>query len=436
MTLLLNWQDGITTLLAQWANGVDQTCQSIAQLRAFNGNGGAQQVSVQGQSVPGDGGQGTFYWNASASGVTDDNYSTIVPSGSLIGCWSRLTGPGGIVTTETITSGASTSIAPTLQTLFVNVSNAFSVNLPSSPFTGETHTIKDTSGDASVYNITVVGSIDGASSYVINTNYGYVTVQFNGTSWSVVDQSLSASSSTLEGTQVQLTYSGGNLLLSPYGGNKLTIGTSLVTVPSSGVTLGPAGLTASTLYYIYAYLNAGVLTLQASTTTHSLNAATGLQTMFGNTAYTFVGWAYVVSGPAFASNAAQQLVVSHYNRRTLPLSGTITSASVTTTVTSEVSTASRAAFISTGDESIVTTCSGTVANTVGGAGNTINVGIDGSGIGIGGDQASPSSGSPFITIVASYAGILSEGYHFATPMASVTSGTGGFNIGIVGSIVG
>ncbi|MDE2104279.1 MAG: hypothetical protein KGL39_43985 [Patescibacteria group bacterium] len=184
---LLNWQDGVTVLVADWANAVEQTCDLASDLRAFNGSGGAEQVFIRGINAVNDGGQGAFYWNATASGVTDDNLNTIVPSGTTTGCWTRLTNGSTIVSTQTITSGSSTSLNSATNTLFVNVGNAFTANLPSSPFTGERHTIVDTSGNASTYNISVGGTINGQTNFVIDVNYGSVTVEYNGTNWSTVE---------------------------------------------------------------------------------------------------------------------------------------------------------------------------------------------------------------------------------------------------------
>ena len=64
----------------------------------------------------------------------------------------------------------------------------FSVVLPASPpMAGIQVTVKDVGGTASVNNITVSTSdattIDGDSSVVLNANYGFLTLFFNGTNW-------------------------------------------------------------------------------------------------------------------------------------------------------------------------------------------------------------------------------------------------------------
>jgi hypothetical protein len=66
---------------------------------------------------------------------------------------------------------------------------ATTANLPSSPNQGDTYMIKDGKGDAHTNNITVTpasGTIDGAPTYVMNTNYAAKLVVYNGSEWSVL----------------------------------------------------------------------------------------------------------------------------------------------------------------------------------------------------------------------------------------------------------
>lgn len=69
------------------------------------------------------------------------------------------------------------------------VGAATTVNLPSSPLSGDTYVIKDGKGDAAANNITVTpaaGNIDGAATYVMNVNKQAITVYYNGTQWAVI----------------------------------------------------------------------------------------------------------------------------------------------------------------------------------------------------------------------------------------------------------
>jgi hypothetical protein len=64
------------------------------------------------------------------------------------------------------------------------------INMPNAPTTGRIITVKDNSGSAATSNITVttVGgavNIDGATTYVMNTNYQAARFIFNGTFYEV-----------------------------------------------------------------------------------------------------------------------------------------------------------------------------------------------------------------------------------------------------------
>lgn len=66
---------------------------------------------------------------------------------------------------------------------------AYTINLPASPLTNDYVIIKDAAGSAAANNKTVSGNgnnIDGSSTHVINSDYGSVTVVFDGTNWFVV----------------------------------------------------------------------------------------------------------------------------------------------------------------------------------------------------------------------------------------------------------
>lgn len=69
-------------------NTYSQTCDTIAQLRAFVGAPGVQ-VYIRGLVSVGDGGQGAFVWVANVTG-TDDGKSIIVPTSTASGYWERL----------------------------------------------------------------------------------------------------------------------------------------------------------------------------------------------------------------------------------------------------------------------------------------------------------------------------------------------------------
>lgn len=177
---------GQTVCSADNLNTYEQTCDNLTQLASFVGISGVQ-VFVRGFAVPGDGGQGPFYW---ATGVyTNDGVSTIVPTGVTSGAWLRLP-LNSVVPISPLVTVSGTTILKTQN--YIPIDNAtggnFTINLPTAPVNGENHTIKDWLGNAATYSITVNGNgynIDGASSYVMNFNYQAENFMFAFGKWGV-----------------------------------------------------------------------------------------------------------------------------------------------------------------------------------------------------------------------------------------------------------
>lgn len=112
---------------------------------------------------------------------------------------------------------------------------------------------------------------------------------------------------------------GANLVLSPKNGNLLFIHGQPEQIPSVGVTLAATGLTPGTVYYIYAYMNAGVMTLEASTTAFGIGSIVpfiGWPIKNGDSTRTIVGLWECTTGPAWATDDATYIGgVSYFNRR-------------------------------------------------------------------------------------------------------------------------
>lgn len=100
-------------------------------------------------------------------------------------------GPPGTIGLVPVTIVTTTPFTPALTNylLDINVAAPAGVVLPVSP-TGTVFIIKDISGAAAVNPITVSVTggvlIDGSATALINTNYGSITLIFNGTQWNVV----------------------------------------------------------------------------------------------------------------------------------------------------------------------------------------------------------------------------------------------------------
>ncbi len=231
--------------------------------------------------------------------------------------------------------------------------------------------------------------------------------------------------------QCRLAKSGANLILRPLNGNQITIDDANYAIPAAGVSLAATGLTPSTAYFIYAYMNSGTMTLEASTTGHATDTSTGVEIKSGDATRTLVGMARPITGPAFQDTAAQRLVLSWFNRRTfsgwaqLSADRTLTGAPF-----SEVHSEIRNEFLTWGDEPVSAQVSG--GWTVTGASlGAARVSFDGTTAGVA--RSLVSVNSTVSLSIAEPATALSEGFHYCTLEGGRTGGT---NVIFVGSVNG
>ena len=82
------YQNGVIPVTGDQFNTFLQGVTTATQLRGFIGQPGMT-VQLQGIAVPGDGGAGQFWWNATST-APDDNFSVIVPNATESGAWNRL----------------------------------------------------------------------------------------------------------------------------------------------------------------------------------------------------------------------------------------------------------------------------------------------------------------------------------------------------------
>ena len=152
-------------------------------------------------------------------------------------------------------------------------------------------------------------------------NFGGAYYTCNGTGW--VTGGVVANQ-TPHG-QCRLGLEGANLVLRPYNGNKLIINNKVEIVPDGGVSLPPTGLTAGGLYYIYAYMDAGVMKLLPGggvapvrdplTGVYVSNAASPTASI--------VGMAMPAVGPVFSDTLNARYVRSWFNDPGIQASGRI-----------------------------------------------------------------------------------------------------------------
>lgn len=231
--------------------------------------------------------------------------------------------------------------------------------------------------------------------------------------------------------QCRLQYiSATQVRLVPFQGNLLTIGLVNRLIPSAGVNLAATGLVANTTYLIYAYMNGTTMTLEASTTTHVVDATTGIEVKSGDSSRTLVGMVRILATAAnFVSSTTARLVISWFNRRTLGMRATSgVSANWSSTTPVELNQGYRCNFLTWGDEDVQVGLSGsTSTNTIGSWAGT-QCAIDGTAVY--GDIATvePYVGAAMGHSLFSPTTGLAEGFHYVTLLAYIANGgTGTWN---------
>lgn len=70
----------------------------------------------------------------------------------------------------------------------VNNTSALPINqdLPAAPSTGQVVIVKDWGGNATAHNITILGTIDGSTNYVIYENYQSITLYWDNIRWNII----------------------------------------------------------------------------------------------------------------------------------------------------------------------------------------------------------------------------------------------------------
>jgi hypothetical protein len=219
--------------------------------------------------------------------------------------------------------------------------------------------------------------------------------------------------------QCRLVKSGANLILQRLNGSRIVINGVPQTIPSAGVLLAPAGLTAGTTYYVYAYMNAGTMALEASLTTRATDATSGMEVKSGDASRTLVGMVRVIPGPAFADTAQQRLVRPWFNRPLLGAGiGIPDRTSTNTAAYQETSSADRIEFLIWADENTSPKLTAWLTGTVSA---TLYAGIMLDGLFRGGMLAQ-SAISAGVTVMLKPENT-GEGYHYYSPALLTTGGT-------------
>jgi hypothetical protein len=199
--------------------------------------------------------------------------------------------------------------------------------------------------------------------------------------------------------QCRLVLSGNTLLLSRLNGAFLTIAGIARLIPAAGVSLAPTGLVAGAVYFVYAYLNSGVMTLVCDTAGHTADSS-GVQVKTGDPTKTLVGMVYLANAGTFVSCA----YATYFNRR--GIMGIISGSGSGQVPTIWAATGG----LTWGDESITLLCSGFGSTPASGNTSVIYFQLDGAPVGQAIQYSNVQGGYAF-PISLSAVATPSEGYH-------------------------
>lgn len=232
-------------------------------------------------------------------------------------------------------------------------------------------------------------------------------------------------------------FTAASLRFTPFKGDMLKINGAVVRIPASGITglantgafvngLAAQNLAANTLYYVYAFLNSGVVTADFSTTGHSTSATAGnigTEIKTGDDTRSLIGMVFTDASSQFRD----ALTATWFNRRTRSFQSIVATVATPGAYFLEVGGGSsiaspgcRVYFLVWGDENTVEATaqadvSVTASNNVGYA-----CAIDGS---IGGfAQMTPFFTTNHNTGTVSSSATLSEGMHYAVLFGGSNAG--------------
>src|SRR5262245_33293703 len=227
----------------------------------------------------------------------------------------------------------------------------------------------------------------------------------------------------------RLIKSGSNLVFIPYEGNVHIINGNEEEMPDAGVSCAVSGLTAFNTYYLYTYMNAGVMAMEAllaGSNGHSTQAGIGAEIKTGDPTRSLVGMVQTIEGPAFSDSGQRRLVSSWFNRRNIGSRGAFEEERTTASCTiGQVNAETVTEFLCWADETVMASLVNTVS--IGTANQTVvcSIGLDGANEQIAG--AAQSATANVLSHVGSsriFAG-LTEGYHYVTITGRTTGGATG-----------
>lgn len=225
-----------------------------------------------------------------------------------------------------------------------------------------------------------------------------------------------------------------NLMLFPMNGNNLIINGVPQQVPQSGVSYILTGTTAGTTYNVYAFMNAGVMALELSTTAHSIGA-NGVEVKTGDPTRTLVGKVLTSVSNTLLDNGTNRTIISWFNRKLKAIN--TGAAANSTSSTTPVLLGLACTFLSWSADSFQAQLVGIANNSTVNDGASIGMLLDGTSGSFTSSQVISNPASASQTVCSFVSGSLAEGAHTLQAQgAAVTGGNATFNVTITGFILG
>lgn len=220
------------------------------------------------------------------------------------------------------------------------------------------------------------------------------------------------------------------ITLKPLNGCALLINGVQQEIPAGGITGSNAGLSANTVYMVYAHIVSGAIALQFSLTPHATDTSAlnnGVEIMQGNAQYTLVGMVRTNASSQFQHDGLQYNgVASWFNRRRTVASYSNPSNVTFSQITTGLVPGYQIGFLLWGDGGVALSAGGGCSSSVVGGSMTFAAAIDSITSGTANSfqvyQAAAGSNHGFACVVSVAQGVLVEGWHNGNMLGACSGG--------------
>lgn len=233
--------------------------------------------------------------------------------------------------------------------------------------------------------------------------------------------------------QCRLSYvSTTQIRLDPCNGNKIFLDGKYRNIPSAGTSITNAGLSAFTLYYVYAAPNGSGVTLQISTIAPVVDPTYGHKTANTYPATTLVGMIYTDTNSQFRDDPAFRGVATYFNRRQLEFGGLVSNP--VNVATSTYSNLGVQFLVLTWDEDAIDfTAEAVAANTNAGGQSSIIGNVAGTFVGQDGTGQSTAANAP-VNLMSRFTGRRLAGPYTISAYGKVSAFSSSFYASLYGVV--